>query len=563
MLSAAESRRQNEVFVRQCSLDGLRQRLPLQWPTPADTPPSPKQKYRSHYRHLGFEDLLEADWAEAFSPFDLLLRLIDFEGLRPVLAQRLGWQSAQGKVPFDPLSLFLLHGWQQTNGWSRAETLRQLKKGRNADYARRFGFQGDDFPTEGGLRHFLTALGQHSEQADQTITLTVTEGEIATVAVQLLNELIAQSATLIRQAGLLSPQAWDQALVCPDGMLHQAASRKRCGYVSDSCYQPTNSEQPRSCPAQEQGKQGCACDTLACQPSCRFAPARDPKARVVVYAGSNQPQGSPNRPAAPDQVKPGRAKVYYGYRSLPIQLADDQRRFSLVLLDDFRSANEREEIPGTALLTQVPIFYPDLTLAAVAGDAAFGYDLPLAMIYQLGAKRVVDLRAHETDKDKTLWPLRGYDDRGRPLCEFGYAFTANGFDPQKQRHKWCCNQACTTGAKPRVELDRVAYPPHACPYRQPDRPHGQIINLAERFADGSIRLVRDLPVDSPAWKRTYHRARNAVEGRNSTFQAWGLKRLPVYGTPRGKATLFLADVWLNLTTLARLVREATLAAWAA
>jgi hypothetical protein len=26
------------------------------------------------------------------------------------------------------------------------------------------------------------------------------------------------------------------------------------------------------------------------------------------------------------------------------------------------------------------MFYPDLTLAAVAGDAAFGYDLPLAMI---------------------------------------------------------------------------------------------------------------------------------------------------------------------------------------
>jgi hypothetical protein len=83
--------------------------------------------------------------------------------------------------------------------------------------------------------------------------------------------------------------------------------------------------------------------------------------------------------------------------------------------------------------------------------------------------------------------------------------------------------------------------------------------VSERFEDGSIRLVRDIPVGAPAWKRIYHRARNAVEGRHSTFERWGLKRLPVYGDLRGKALTFQADVWLNLTTLARLVREATAA----
>ena len=62
---------------------------------------------------------------------------------------------------------------------------------------------------------------------------------------------------------------------------------------------------------------------------------------------------------------------------------------------------------------------------------------------------------------------------------------------------------------------------------------------------------------TPAWKRLYHRARNAAEGRHSAFERWGLKRPPVYGDPRGKAFTFQADVWLNLTTLARLVREAT------
>ena len=62
---------------------------------------------------------------------------------------------------------------------------------------------------------------------------------------------------------------------------------------------------------------------------------------------------------------------------------------------------------------------------------------------------------------------------------------------------------------------------------------------------------------APAWKRIYHRARNAAEGRNSTFERKGLKQLSVYGDLRGKVRTSQADVWLNLTTLARLVREAT------
>jgi hypothetical protein len=72
-------------------------------------------------------------------------------------------------------------------------------------------------------------------------------------------------------------------------------------------------------------------------------------------------------------------------------------------------------------------------------------------------------------------------------------------------------------------------------------------------------LVRDLPVGTPAWNRIYHRARNASEGRNASLQQWGFKRLPVYGQPRSRAFICQSDVWLNLTTLARLVREATAA----
>jgi hypothetical protein len=56
-----------------------------------------------------------------------------------------------------------------------------------------------------------------------------------------------------------------------------------------------------------------------------------------------------------------------------------------------------------------------------------------------------------------------------------------------------------------------------------------------------------------------HRARNAVKGRNAFFEHTDLKRLPVYGEARSRALIGLGDVWLNLTTLARLFRQATAA----
>jgi len=81
---AVTARAQDQTFVRQCSLDGLQAKLPLLWPTPPDTPPSPKHAYRSHYVYLGWQDLQDPTiWAH-LSDFDLALRLIDFTGLRPV-----------------------------------------------------------------------------------------------------------------------------------------------------------------------------------------------------------------------------------------------------------------------------------------------------------------------------------------------------------------------------------------------------------------------------------------------------------------------------------------------
>jgi hypothetical protein len=558
-LTPIETRAQDADFVRRCSLTGLASRLPLRWPTPPGTPPSPKRRYRSHYVYLGWEDLRDPTTWEHLSDFDLLLRLVDFDGLRPVLAQRLGWVSGRGWCPFDPVSMFLLTGWQVTNIWNRAKTLRHLHDPRYADYAQRFGFEEGVFPTEGGMRYFLTALGRNSEATGATIVVDWDNDRCIEVAVQYLNHLIAQSVALIREAGLLSPEAWQKALLCPDGMIHDAASRMRCASVQTRCYQPTSLQTPRPCPAKEERRRGCDCDTLACTEICRYATPRDAQARFVWYSGSNQSSDNPNQPTDPAQAHKKRGKGRYGYRSLALQLADAARRFDIVLLDDFQPANDREENPSTALLLQLSTFYPDLQPDTVAGDAGLGYDVFLRTVYQLGAKRVIDLRAHPTDENKALWPIRGYDDKGRPVCPFGYALTANGFDSARQRHKWFCDQACLKGLTPVAPVDGALYPPNECPFQTADHPHGKVTNVGQRFADGSIRLVRDVPVGTPTWKRLYHRARNASEGRNATLEDWSFKRLPVYGLPRGKALIFLADVWSNLTTLARLVREATIA----
>lgn len=557
--SAVEARAQDSDFVARCSFWGLREQLPVCWPTSLDIPPSPKNRYRSQYVYLGWEALQAPAAWDSLSDFDVALRLVDFSGLRAVLAQRLGWTSPRGWAPFDPVSLFLLCGWQITNGWSRAETLRNLAKECNADCANRFGFVKGVYPTEGGLRHFLTSLGRHSETDGDTVIIDLDEEHTAEVAIQHLNQLLAGAVALIREAGLLSPEAWGRALVCPDGMLLNAASRMRCASVEDNCYRPITADTPRICAAQEKGRKGCHCDTLACSDVCRFATPRDAEARFVWYSGTNQRPDNPNQSTDPNHNQKARGKGIYGYRSLPLLLADPVRRFHFSLLADFRPANDREEVPATALLHLLKRFYPDLNLDAFVGDAGFGYDVALRTVYHLGAKRVVDLRAHESDRDKAFWPTRGYDDKGRPICPFGYAFTANGYDSQRQRYKWFCGQACLHGVEPAVRVEGAQYPPGECPHQNPELPRGHILNIGETFKDGSLRLVRDLPVGSPTWRRLYHQARNASESRNATFERWNLKRLPVYGGLRGKAFAYLADTWATLTTLARLVREATLA----
>jgi hypothetical protein len=102
-LEAAEARALDRLFITQCSLTGLHPRLPLRWPVPAELPASPKRKYRSYYVYQRRDDLDDPAVWEHLSHFDLLLHLVDFSGLRPVLAQLLGWTPSGRRTRAGPV----------------------------------------------------------------------------------------------------------------------------------------------------------------------------------------------------------------------------------------------------------------------------------------------------------------------------------------------------------------------------------------------------------------------------------------------------------------------------
>ena len=545
-LDAAEARRLSQDFLARAAIGALKGRLPLPWPTPPNTPPSPKRRYRSTYQAPKpdcLPALADLDAWASLGPFDLVLRLIDFSPLRPILAKRLYQPSALGRVPFDPVSLFLLFGWQLTNRWNRLEVLRHLREARYADYALTFGFGGSGradkgpLPSESGYRYFLTTLGKEP-----------------------LHDLLVQSMDLVKLADLIPEQTQRAATVSFDGQIHDAASRLRCQSVQASCYQPTTSEAPRPCPAREKGQIGCPCDSLACKAVCKRATPRDPEARFVWYQGHNREghnQGDPSSSAGASEAQSAGGEGRFGYRSLPAELVDPLRRTSWTLDEaDLAPANGHEETPAGLLLKRVVGEYSWLHIAIAVGDSGLGYAPFLSVAYELDVRRVIDLRADpRTDRDSDGWAIRGYDASGWSVCQFGYRLHPNGFDQERHRTKWCCRHACELSPSGDTS-------PPDCPYRdRAEHPLGRIVNVGRTFADGSLRLVRDVPYGSALWKALYRRGRNASEGRNARLEAWGLKRLPVFGTARAQATLFLADLWANLLQLARLVKEATIASF--
>ena len=130
---------------------------------------------------------------------------------------------------------------------------------------------------------------------------------------------------------------------------------------------------------------------------------------------------------------------------------------------------------------------------------------------------------------------------------------SNGHDYRRRRTKWCCHQVClrppTPGSEPRPA-------PPECPYQAAQHPYGQVVNVGRTLPDGSVRLAREVPYGSPAWKQRYGR-RNLSESRNGSMEHLGLKRMASFGLTNARTENALADFLDNLHTLGRLVQEAT------
>jgi len=531
--SAARKRAEHPDFVRTFSVQAVQDRLPLPFPVPQEVSPSPKHRYRSAYRYLGYDDLLDLTLLAPLTDFEVALRLIDLSPLRDYLAQHAYVQSAKGQTPFDPVSLLLCVCLRRELdcGWRKLAKLLAGEHG--GGWRRLLGFQEGITPSASGLRHFFNTLGK-----------------------ALFDELCPLFTDLLHRAGLLPrhstfpddpPQRG--VSISHDIMLHDARSNMHCSKVTDTCYQPA----PRPCPAKEAGKEGCDCSSPDCALLCRRATPADQEARYIYYTARNKKADLPTGQGDKDAQNNGRH--VYGYASNPDCILDDRFACAWTIRTDLLPANVDERGIFPRSFAKLRARFPDLEIGEFLADAALGYPCCLDPIWEAGALRMVDIRAAEGDDDLTTQLRRGYNEKGHPLCIHGYEMRPHGHDYDRRRSKWRCEKVCL-----RVQhTDPEPGPPHPppqCPYQQPPYKHGQVINVARTLPDGCVRLAREVPYDSPAWKKRYGR-RSLSESRNGLLENMGLKRLPSSGQQRSYKEIVVGDWLENLHTLGRLVLEAT------
>jgi hypothetical protein len=524
---ASHKRAAHPDFVPSFSRDALRHQLPLRFPVSQDVPASPKRRYRSEYRYLGYEDLACPAQLANLSLFEVALRLIDFSSLRDYLAQAYYIASAKGQVPFDPVSLLLCVCLrrEQGCGWRTLATLVAGEHG--AGWRRLFGFREGDTPSASGLRYFFSTIGP-----------------------QVFEELCPLFTGLLHQAGLLPEGATfpgdppERGLsISHDIMLHQARSRMLCSQVADSCYQPA----PRSCPARAAGKQGCDCTEPACATACRRTTPLDQEARFIHYAGNKYA----DLPTPASQ----RGRDVYGYASNPDRLLDDRFACAWTLRTGLHPANSDERSLFPDSFAQLRARFPYLKIGEFLADAALGFRDCLDPIWQAGALRMVDIRAAQGDDDRQRQLERGYDDKGHPLCVHGYPMRSNGHDYGRRRTKWCCHKVCLTSQPDAATSHRHLQAPE-CPFQTSKHKLGQVVNVGRSLPDGSVRLAREVPYDSQLWKQRYGR-RNLSESRNGSVEHLGLKRLHSFGLTQARKENAIVDFLGNLHTLGRLVHQAT------
>jgi hypothetical protein len=523
---AHERRLLTAHFQASFAWSALQPLLPLQPVVSPGVPPPPGRRLRSCYRWLPPEEV-DVAALEGLDDLDLILRLFDFSPWRPLLAQR--FRSQLGPPAFDPVSLalgVLLARWR---GWSWPTLNRELRSAeRGQGYCQRLGFDPRDLPR---LSTWRTALKETSVEWWLQCADSLVEG-------------LLQLGLMPTRSTFPGDPAQQGVTLAIDSQLVAARSHMRCRFQNARCFLPPVQ---RQCAAMVAGKEGCACDTDSCADHCRRAAARDPEAAYVYYSGSNQEKPCKKR----------RGKHHFGYKSKGFNLIDDRLFTFWVLSGPFVPANRNDHlqtIPGLQRLRQR---FPALTVGEVLGDAGEGVDEVLRYVHQqLGARRLIDQKQHASDQDPITCLTRGYDAAGTPLCPHGYRLAHNGYDYRRRASKWVCRQRCRTGSKPDVAPAGVeATSTAACPYRVPARPCGFSLRVGLTLPDGSLRLARDLPVDSPAWalrqgRQSYAESRNAVQARLH------LKRSPWFGLENSAKATYLGDILTNLLNVARFVREA-------
>jgi hypothetical protein len=361
-------------------------------------------------------------------------------------------------------------------------------------------------------------------------------------------EINALQLGALYRAGLLPVKASAEddtkATLSFDGMLHEARSRMRCSSVKAGCYQPA----PRPCPAKEKGKRGCACNEEMCADLCQHATRRDPEARFIVYTGNNKrARTSPNTPVETRKQRSRVSRMVYGYYSYAGQLLDDELATYWTLPAAFGAATCGDPALFPDNFAYLQSRFPWLQIGEVLADAGACEQTCLDAIWEAGALRMVDICARKSDDDPDIRLARGYDEKGHPLCPFGYVLHPNGYDYQRRRAKWRCAKRC------QQDLER---PVPLCDYLQAKHKHGYTMTVGRTHTDGSVRLAREIAFGTPAWKERFGR-RNCAESRNSILERLGLKRMPVHGLASCHVTVLQADFVANQNTPVRLIREAT------
>ena len=257
---------------------------------------------------------------------------------------------------------------------------------------------------------------------------------------------------------------------------HPARSRPSCHVVTDACYQPLPERververvtpvervEPatgRPCRAREQGKEGCACTTPACHDQCRRASRLDPEARFIHYAGRDGARGTD----------------VFGYRSIAERRLDDRFAVAWAVSSGLDPANTDERTVFVARVQTLTATVPDLPIGEWLDDAGVGFGDCLDAVWDLGALRMIDIRADPSDRDPPpAWRGRTPRRSTSPTaCSTSRPSVGSCAGPPPGPPPKCCP---TPRAQPTVRADdsagyRLAHdmpPPHR---RRPTSPTG-------------------------------------------------------------------------------------------